>query len=276
MSSIISDNGSNFVGAENMLKELNWEKITKECLLKKITWRFNPPAAPWFGGFFERLVGLVKDLLKKNLGNSKLNREQLDTLIVECEDIINQRPLTYLGENDNIIALTPAMFINNVFEFRKNDLNLINEKSARQCYRSAQNIREQFTNRFKTEYLNLLMECNHPKNVKELKAGDIVLVGTDQQKRIHWPLARVLETYTGVDGVQRVAKVKVLGGGELVRPYRKLYPLELSLSSEDTPEEIKHVDDPEQEDKKQEDMVGMVDGKLSRKGRRIQLPKRFM
>ena len=52
---IISDNGKNFVSksSQNFISNLN------------VRWHFNLPLALWHGGFFERLVRSVKDLLQK-------------------------------------------------------------------------------------------------------------------------------------------------------------------------------------------------------------------
>ena len=57
---IISDNGTNFVGAEREFAEYvaawNKEGIEKHLIQRGIRWKFNPPAAPHFGGVWERLV----------------------------------------------------------------------------------------------------------------------------------------------------------------------------------------------------------------------------
>ena len=51
---MISDNGTNFVGAEKELKEYiaawNKEQIEEHLIQPGIRWKFNPPAAPNFGG----------------------------------------------------------------------------------------------------------------------------------------------------------------------------------------------------------------------------------
>ena len=60
-----SDNGTTFVAAAKVL-----------C----IRWIFNPPAAPWFGGFYERLVRVVKTPLKKVLGKALLRPAELVTV----------------------------------------------------------------------------------------------------------------------------------------------------------------------------------------------------
>ena len=62
-----SNNGSNFVGASNTLKAIDWNEIIKHIILKIIEWRFNSPSAPWWGGWCERLVGNIKQMLRKVL-----------------------------------------------------------------------------------------------------------------------------------------------------------------------------------------------------------------
>ncbi|GBM81435.1 hypothetical protein AVEN_20036-1 [Araneus ventricosus] len=59
--------------------------------LLKVT---SPPAdevqnfgdgAPWWGGFYERLVKSVKDPLRKILGRALLTYEELSTILIEIE-----------------------------------------------------------------------------------------------------------------------------------------------------------------------------------------------
>ncbi|XP_048478552.1 uncharacterized protein LOC125488881 [Plutella xylostella] len=50
---IYSDNGTNFRGAENHLSIIDWEKMKEFSTANKIRWIFNPPAAPWWGGWWE-------------------------------------------------------------------------------------------------------------------------------------------------------------------------------------------------------------------------------
>ena len=68
---------------------------------------FNPEEAPWFGGFWERLVGSVKRCIKKTTGCNCLTLTEMQTLFFEIEHILNSRPLTALFDNDNEQILTP-------------------------------------------------------------------------------------------------------------------------------------------------------------------------
>ena len=63
---MISDNGTNFVGAVNELRELvnqldqNQIKRRTTNLFNKVTWHINPPAAPHFGGIHKAMMKSAK------------------------------------------------------------------------------------------------------------------------------------------------------------------------------------------------------------------------
>lgn len=112
---VYSDNGRNFVGASNLLRGINWNKIAQFGAINEIQWYFNPPSAAWWGGWWERLIRLLKDLLKRTLGRTSLNFEEMNTVLCDCEAVINSRPLTYLTEETGEpIAITPAMFLRDI------------------------------------------------------------------------------------------------------------------------------------------------------------------
>lgn len=48
------------------------------------------------GGAWERLVQSVKSAMKDAYVEGKLSDEELQTLVVEAESIVDSRPLTYL------------------------------------------------------------------------------------------------------------------------------------------------------------------------------------
>ncbi|GBN69470.1 hypothetical protein AVEN_239191-1 [Araneus ventricosus] len=45
------DNGSNFIGASNYLKSVNWTEIAQFSSIRRKQWLFNPPTDSWWGGF---------------------------------------------------------------------------------------------------------------------------------------------------------------------------------------------------------------------------------
>ncbi|GFW68961.1 integrase catalytic domain-containing protein [Trichonephila clavipes] len=100
-----SDNGTNFVGTNNALSTLDWDKIVVYSTAQKLTWKFIPPAAVWWGGWGERIVRMLKELLRRVLGKSIVNYEELLISVCDCESIINARPLTFIHEDPNELLL---------------------------------------------------------------------------------------------------------------------------------------------------------------------------
>ena len=83
---VISDNGTNFVGAERELREfveaLDTDRITQETSkYHPIDWTFNPPSAPHFGGVFEALIKSAKKAIKAILGDADVTDEELHSAI---------------------------------------------------------------------------------------------------------------------------------------------------------------------------------------------------
>lgn len=61
----------------------------------KIISRINvsiPKRAPWYGGFWERLVGLSKNALKKILGRNKPIIGEFRALVAKVEAVLTDRP----------------------------------------------------------------------------------------------------------------------------------------------------------------------------------------
>ncbi|XP_052747989.1 uncharacterized protein LOC128200046 [Galleria mellonella] len=109
---IYSDNGTNFRGATHIINEINWQEISSQTLTQKIEWRFMPPSAPWWGGFWERMVRTVKDILCRILGKASQSYCDLNTILCGIENMINSRTLTYIAESSgSLITLTPATFL---------------------------------------------------------------------------------------------------------------------------------------------------------------------
>ena len=75
--------------------------------------------ASWMGGFYERLVGIVKGALKKSIGKICLTEKKLETFLAEAEAVINSRPLVYVGEDfGSGFSLTPADFLRSQSQVR--------------------------------------------------------------------------------------------------------------------------------------------------------------
>ena len=71
---------------------------------------------PWWGGAWERLVGVVKGLLRHSLGQAVLSWEELVTPLTEVKKVINCWPISYVWESSEpgggiSIPLCPEQFL---------------------------------------------------------------------------------------------------------------------------------------------------------------------
>ena len=196
------------------------------------------------GGFWERMVKVVKQPLKKTVGRSTLNYDELQTTMVEIEAIVNARPLTYVYDDEESVStpLTPSHLItgrritsapsNQHFEVVS-----VNQTLTKRA-KHHQRLLHQFTKRWQHEYLLSLRErsnerCKKQNKESPISVGDIVIVKSDLTKRTFWKLAKVQELLPGRDGQIRSAKVKVAGKGDrkpqvLRRVIQDLIPVEVS------------------------------------------------
>ena len=114
---ILSDNASQFKLAQDTIDKLWGQVLTESDIIsysanERIKWTFIVELAPWMGGFYERLISLVKRSLRKTIGKICLTNNQLLTVLKEAEAIINSRPLVYVGDDINSgTALTTAHFL---------------------------------------------------------------------------------------------------------------------------------------------------------------------
>ena len=78
---------------------------------QNIPWLFNLSRAPWWGGQFERLIGVTKQSLYKAMGNGHLRWHELEEVILDVEIILNDRPLGYVEDYIQMPILTPNLML---------------------------------------------------------------------------------------------------------------------------------------------------------------------
>ncbi|XP_055947010.1 uncharacterized protein LOC129980655 [Argiope bruennichi] len=237
---IYSDNATTFHATNKELIFL-WNTLTSTKVQQfyahnGIKWKFIAPRAAWWGGWWERLIGLTKRCLRKSLGRSLLDEEALTTVLVGIEASLNSRPLIYeRGENDTEEALTPAHFLTG----RK--LTIVpsgpesrNDKLTN-IYRQQQDLLDTFWKRWSKEYLLELRTFHQVRNVKEtprVRVGDLVLLQEDLRPRQMWKKALVVKLIDGRDGRIRTCILRVKGK-EITRPIQLVIPLEVDQGGED-------------------------------------------
>ena len=113
---IVSDCGTNFKGAVNELEieisKLEQIKVGNKMAHQKIQWLLNPPSSPHVGRSWERMIRTVKEAMLTIIKDRILTDFQMLTLFSEVENIMNNRPLTYLSEDhEDLEALMPNHFL---------------------------------------------------------------------------------------------------------------------------------------------------------------------
>ena len=64
-------------------------------------WNYILERAPWWEGFWERLVQLVKRSLRKILKKNKLTFEEMSTVVTEIQGVLNTKPLCYIYDDSS-------------------------------------------------------------------------------------------------------------------------------------------------------------------------------
>ncbi|GFW48320.1 integrase catalytic domain-containing protein [Trichonephila clavipes] len=224
---IYCGNGTNFRGAFNDLAKLDWHKISREISTQKIVWKFIPPTAAWWGGWWERLVRIIKELLRRSFGKSILSYEELSTVICDCEFLINSRPLTYISENpQELIPLTPAMFLIENRCSDTTDIDELNSRDLRKRMKYRIKLLSDLRQRFRKEYLSELIQKQNDNRVREPRIGERVLIGNDNKKHLSWPIAKIIELIPGRDGEIQTVRLKTQHG-TVIRPVQRIFPLEV-------------------------------------------------
>ncbi|XP_055838266.1 uncharacterized protein LOC129906506 [Episyrphus balteatus] len=232
---IFCDNAASFVGAKSELAELTkvfnsrriQSSIQTYCLEEGIKWKNIPPRSPHFGGLWEAAVKSAKTLLVRHLGEVSLTYEQLLTVVIQIEAILNSRPLTPLSSDPNDFeALTPGHFLIGGPLTAIAEPDITDSKiGSLNKFRQMQHIQQHFWKRWSAEYLHLLQQrVKWETESNNLKNDTLVLIEEDNIPPMRWKLGRVIETFKGSDNKVRVANVKTQTG-TYQRAIQNLCPL---------------------------------------------------
>ena len=229
------DRGTNFIGGkgylEAALSEMDHDTIRRTLLKDSCDWvQFNPitPKASHMGGAWERQIRTVRSALSSLLQDvgQQLDDELLRTLMTEAEAVVNSRPLSCISMNDasvvepitpsQLLTLKSTVVLPPPGKFCRPDVY------GRQRWRRVQYLANQFWTRWRREFLPSLQErrkWHHPE--PNIERDDVVVVVEDDAPRNRWPLGRVVDAYTGADGLVRSVRVRI-GDSEYDRPIHKL------------------------------------------------------
>ena len=204
---IVSDNEKTFKTTAGWLKKLSLDEDI-QCYLAKenIEWKFNLSRAPWWGGFFERLIGITKNALSKAIGRALLTFQELEEILLDIECFMNNRPLAYLDEEFEQRAITPNILIHGkpttYSEESDNSLETVNDVSRRIRY--LKRCRNQLKKRWANDYIKALTERRQPKHEKDpavLDNGRVILYKDYLKDNQKWKLGKIIKQIKEKDSV---------------------------------------------------------------------------
>ena len=230
----VSDNAKCFVG----------EELKRFAKLYDMEWQLIVEKSPWWGGFYERMVQVVKRPLRKILRRTNVSYDELLTIITEIEAVVNCRPLCFLYSDDTEEVLTPSHLLSGKRLISTSrifpDENLEEDEiSLNSRVKYIRTLIQHYERRWKNEYLTELREYQRSQNkipAKQVKTGDVVLIHDEKLPRNSWRLGKVEELIQSKDGHVRACKLRVYSKGRkksyLNRPVNKLVYFEVSSTPE--------------------------------------------
>ena len=182
------------------------------------SWRYILEVSPWWGGFWERMVQVVKKSLRKTLSKSKLTYEELLKVICGIESVVNSRLLCYVYDNSIEKIITPShlLLARRVStkldsDFNENDMDC-DALSRRVHY--LQTLIVHYLNRWRREYLSELRERHKLTNAIpdcQIKLNKVVIIEETHVPRSRWKISQVEEFVTSKGGFNRGCKLCVSG-----------------------------------------------------------------
>ena len=216
-SSVISDNATTFASAAKQMNQWFGPLAPR--------WSHIAPRAPWWGGLYERHIKTVKSALKKSIGRSRLKPKELEAIILEVENLLNERPLVG-GQDGNI--LTPNHFLRPHFTGESPNP----PGDIKSFYINGISALKNFWAIWSNSYLKSLPKVvpGHKERFP-LKLNDVVLMDNEKLSgnRLSWPLGRIAEIIDSADGKVRLVRVQT-ADSTFLRPVQRLIHLEMSKS----------------------------------------------
>uniref|UniRef100_A0A915BVD3 DUF5641 domain-containing protein n=1 Tax=Parascaris univalens TaxID=6257 RepID=A0A915BVD3_PARUN len=225
-----------------------------------INWRFITPFAPWQGGVYERLVGLTKTAFRKAVGRRLLDGEEFKTLVVECEAIVNSRPLTYVDSASERI-LRPVDFLRPQAIIAAQGLRPEHDKGLQHIadrrdkllglWKATISSLERFWKIWIHDYLMSLRErhCMEHQQPSRVTDREIVIVAEEGLPRAEWKLGKVQKLHKNHGGKIKAVDDKMPNGHVLKTPVSMFCPLEVSEEEREmqpttkSKEFVKHLGD---------------------------------
>lgn len=160
---------------------------------------FIPPRAAHFGGQWESSVKMAKGLLLKAIGNAILREDELQTVLVEVEAVLNSRPLVTGSNNPNdgqVIAAVHFLIGSTLGTLPSASAQRIQEGTLTHLKRwqLVSAVKQQFWSVWSRDYLaSPQQRAKWTKEERNLRIGDVVIVQKDNLPPQVWVVGVVME-----------------------------------------------------------------------------------
>ena len=231
---LISDNGSQMVGAEHELRLTieGWDKnqLKEFCADRGMKWQFTTPDAPHQNGCSEAMVKTVKKSLKKAIGDTVPTPFELYTCLLEVANLVNQRPIgripndpddgAHLCPNDILLGRATSTVPQGPFRHTEN---------PRHRFEFCQKIVDSFWKKWARDVLpHLVPRKKWNAARRNVAVNGFVILADSNAVRGKWSAGRIVQVFPGEDGLVRNVQVKT-ASGTYMRPITKIcviYPAE--------------------------------------------------
>lgn len=153
----------------------------------------------------------MKQALYKVIVKSTLRWNELESVILDVETTLNNRPLGYVDYDYTKPILTPNLLVLGDQNATTDDaVDSDEEADVKKQLKRITTFKERVWRRWTNEYLKPLREkhnLKHKSKDANLQVGDVVIIKGDEKNRAHWKTGIVVELFTGRDGVIRPAKL---------------------------------------------------------------------
>jgi len=167
-----------------------------------------------------------------------VDEEELQTILVGIEAVINSRPIIQDDDNE---TLTPAHFLTGgKLTTVPHGPEPVRMGNLTRSFCQHQRLTEALWQRWQREYLLQLRNCHEFRRPAQegpkFKVGDIVLLQEENMLRYMWKRARINELHQGRDGQVRTVSLCHPDRTKISRPVQLVIPLEIDQGGED----VKH------------------------------------
>ncbi|GBM99890.1 hypothetical protein AVEN_29455-1 [Araneus ventricosus] len=126
----------------------------------------SQPSRQPCGGWWERSIDILKNLLRGVIGRACLRYEEMTNILCDCESITNSRPITYVTGNEaELVPLSPSMFVQDIKKIGVPECKAVEHLSLNKRVTYRLTLQKNLRKRFLVEFLGALLQRHENKTI---------------------------------------------------------------------------------------------------------------